>query len=384
MKGAGRHPIWNWVIHTPWVMAVIALLAVIVFCGSGAGNPLLSELLVSRLERVTGGKVELRALSIRWFAMRATIKGLVIHGREPAGTEPLFTAEEVQAGLRIDSFWGRRISLNELVVQQPHVHIRVEKNGATNVPTPPRPAFINKPLRDTLFELHIRRLVLANGWVLYNDDKTPITVHGGDLRFGLDAGGTLDHPLYLGNLDWQTMQFTSKRYVPLPVGLSAKFTVWRDGFTLEQGVLSAGHSHLDAQAEMNGFSNPQWSFRYRGWVDLLDFRETLREPMVPTGRGDVRGERQVARGQFKGSGRYSGQSIALPHVVFHATGLTSRGSYRIDNRGLEVPDFFAEAFCGRVTARVTMRFDGLQFMPDTHVQEVRLSAVMPSNHNREL
>ncbi len=332
---------------------------------------------------MTGGKVELRMLSIHWFAMRATIKGLVIHGREPAGTEPLFTAEEVQAGLRIDSFWGRRISLNELVVQQPHVHIRVEKNGATNVPTPPRPAFINKPLRDTLFELHIRRLVLANGWVLYNDDKTPITVHGGDLRFGLDAGGTLDHPLYLGNLDWQTMQFTSKRYVPLPVGLSAKFTVWRDGFTLEQGVLSAGHSHLDAQAEMNGFSNPQWSFRYRGWVDLLDFRETLREPMVPTGRVDVRGEGQFAGGQFKGSGSYSGQNIALPYVVFHATGLTSRGSYRIDNRGLEVPDFFAEAFGGRVTGRVTMRFDGLQFRADTHVQDVRLAAVMPSIEHRD-
>src|SRR6267378_3522746 len=237
MKRAGRHPILNWVIHTPWVLAVIALLAVIVFFGSGAGNPLLSELLVSRLERVTGGKVELRALSIRWFAMRATIKGLVIHGREPAGTEPLFTAEEVQAGLRIDSFWGRRISLDELVLQQPHVHV------------PARPASTNKPLRDTLFELHIRRLLLADGWILYNDTKTPITVHGGDLRLGLDAGGSPGHLLYLGNLDWQRMQFKSNGYAPLQVGLSAKFTLWGDGFTLEQGVLTAGHSHVDAQAE---------------------------------------------------------------------------------------------------------------------------------------
>jgi len=383
MKRAGRHPIWNWVIHTPWVLAVIALLAVIVFFGSGAGNPLLSELLVSRLERVTGGKVELRALSIRWFAMRATIKGLVIHGREPAGTEPLFTAEEVQAGLRIDSFWGRRISLNELVVQQPHVHIRVEKNGTTNVPEPPRAAAsTHKPLRDTLFELRIRRLLLADGWLLYNDAKTPFAVHGGDLRFGLDAGGTLEHPLYLGNLDWQTMQFTSKRYKPLPVGLTAKFTLWHDGFTLEQGVLSAGHSHLDAQAEMNGFSNPQWKFRYRGWVDLLDFRETLREPMVPTGRVDVRGEGQFASGQFKGNGNYSGQNIALPYEIFHATGLTSRGSYRIDNGGLEIPDFLAGAFGGRVTGRVTMRFDGLKFRADTHVQDAKLAGVLPAIEHR--
>src|SRR5271169_2874159 len=234
MKSKGRHPIWNWVIHTPWVLTMLALLAIVVFFGSGAGNPLLTRLLVSRLERMTGGKVELHSLSIQWLGMRATIKGLVIHGREPAGTEPLFTAEEVQAGLRIVSFWGRRVSLNELVVQKPHVHIRVEKNGTTNVPEPPRPASRNKPLRDTLFELHIRRVLLAEGWLLYNDVKTPITVHGGDLRFSLDAGGTFENPLYLGNLDWQTMQFTSKRFVPLPVGLTAKFTAWREGFTLEQ------------------------------------------------------------------------------------------------------------------------------------------------------
>src|SRR6266849_5367406 len=106
MKRQDRHPIWNWIIHTTGVLAVI------VFFGSGAGNPLLSQLLVSRLERMTGGKVELRALSIRWLTMRASITGLVIHGKEPAGTEPLFTAEEVQAGLRIDSFWGRRGSLS--------------------------------------------------------------------------------------------------------------------------------------------------------------------------------------------------------------------------------------------------------------------------------
>src|SRR5467141_4010736 len=382
MKRQGRHPIWNWIIHTPWVLAVLALLAVIVFFGSGAGNPLLSRLLVSRLERMTGGKVELRALSIQWLAMRATIKGLVIHGKERAGTEPLLAAEEVQAGLRIDSFWGRRVSLDELVLQEPHVHIRVEKNGTTNVPAPPRPASINKPLRDTLFELRIRRLLLADGWLLYNDAKTPFAVHGGDLRFGLDAGGTPEHALYLGNLDWQNMQFKSNGYAPLQVGLSAKFTLWGDGFTLEQGVLSAGHSHLDAQAEMNSFSNPQWSFRYRGWVDLLDFRETLREPMVPTGRVDVRGEGHLAGGQFKGTGSYSGQEIALPYEIFHAKGLTSRGSYRIDNGGLEIPDFLAEAFGGRITGRVTMRFDGLKFRADTHVQDAKLAGVLPAIEHR--
>ena len=378
MKRASRHPIWNWIIHTPWVLAVLALTGVIVFFGTGAGNPLLQRLLLKRLELMTGGKVELRAISVRWLAMRVTVKGLVIHGREPAGTEPFFTAEEVQAGLRIDSIWGRRISLSELAVQQPHVHIRVERNGASNVPVPSRPQSPNQSTRDTLFELHIGRLLLADGWILYNDAKAPLTVHGGDLGFSLDAGGTAEHPLYLGNLDWHTVQFTSGRYLPLPVGVSAKFTLWRDGFALEQGIFTAGHSHLDAQAEMNSFANPQWSFRYRGWVELLDFRETLRDPNVPTGRVDLHGEGQFTNGRFKGSGNYSGHEIDLPYDVFHVKGLTSRGSYQIENGNLEVPDFFAGAFGGKVTGRVSLRFDGWKFRAATHVENVKLAGVFPA------
>jgi len=118
------------------VLAVIALLAVVVFFGSGAGNPLLSRLLVSRLERMT-------AAGWSCGAVNSLDGDAGKHNRasdpreEPAGTEPFFTAEEVQADLRIDSFWGRRISLNELIVQKPHVHIRVEKETAQQM-CPPR------------------------------------------------------------------------------------------------------------------------------------------------------------------------------------------------------------------------------------------------------
>ncbi len=382
MKGKGRHAIWSWIIHTPWVLAVLSILGVMIFFGSGAGNPLLQRLMISRLEKATGGKVEFRGMSIRWLAMRVTIHSLVIHGNELPGTEPLCTADEVQAALRIDSFWARRVSLNELLVQQPHVHIVVGKNGATNVPTPARPAAAKGRWNDTLFQLRIHRLLLADGWVLFNDVKTPITGHGGDLRFSLDAGGTEDRPLYLGNLEWQRVEFNSKRYMPLPVGLTAKFTLWRDGFALEQGVLHAGHSRLDAQAEMNGFADPKWNYRYRGWVELADIRDTLRDPYVPAGRVDLHGEGQVANGKFKGTGNYASQDIALPYEIFHAKGLTSRGTYHMDNAGLEIPDFFAGAFGGSVTGRVIMQWDGLKFRAQTHVEGMKLAPVLPCIEHR--
>ena len=381
MNQGRRHPIWSWVIHTPWVLTVLGILAVVIFFASGSGNPLLERLLVSRLDQATGGTAELRSISIRWLALRITIHDLVIHGHEPAGVEPLFSAGEVQAALRIDSLWGRQISLDELLVRQPRVHVLVAKNGSSNVPTPKRPRS-GRQWDETLFKLRIHRLLLEDGWILYNDVKQPLTVHGGDLNFSLDAGGTAEHPLYLGNLEWHTVEFDSKRYMPLPVGVTAKFTVWRGGFALEQGVLNAGHSRFDAQAEMTDFAAPKWDYRYRGWVELVDFRDTLRNPKIPTGRVDLQGEGQLADGKVKGSGTYSSEDIALSYEIFHAKGLTSRGSYRLDNAGLEIPDFFAGAFAGTVSGRVNMLWEGWKFRAQTHVAGVQLAPILPSIEHR--
>jgi translocation and assembly module TamB len=379
MKRKTRHPIWSWVIHTPWVLTVIAILSLIGFFGSGAGNPIIRRWIVHGLENATGGRVELQSISIQWLALRTTLKGLVIHGSEPAGTLPFFSAAEVRAGLRIDSFWGRRVSLGELFIKDPEVHIRVEKDGSTNAPAP---AYgrggLRKPLRESLLELRVHRVQIENGWILYNEVKVPLAVQGGDVTFALVAGGTFEHPLYFGNLEWQAIRFTAPKMAPVPANLSAKFTVWREGFTLDQGVLSAGHSHLDAQAEMSSFTNPKWKFRYRGWVELQDIRETMRAPMTPTGHVDVRGEGTYADGQYKGTGSYAGRDIHLSYTVFHAAGLTSRGSYSINNEGLIVPDFLAEGLGGSVKGRVTLRFAGVQFRADTHIQDMRLAEVFPA------
>lgn len=379
MKREGRHPIWSWVIHTPWVLATLATLSVIVFFGSGAGNPLIRRVFVRRLERITGGRVEVRTLSIQWLSLGVTLNGLVVHGSEPAGTEALFAAEEIHAGLRIDSFWGRKVSLNDLFLKQPQVHLRVEKNGSSNVPLLHLPATPNQSLGATLFAMHVHRVSIKDGWVLYNDVGKPLAVEGGDLQFVLEGSGTAERPVYLGTFDWKAFQFTANSFFPIPANLSAKFTLSRDGFTLEQGVLNAMRSHLDAQAEMKDFTDPKWSFRYRGWVNLLDLREALRSEQTPTGRADVRGEATYAAGQFNGTGNYAGTDITLTYLpYFHASGVASRGSFRMDNKGLVVPDFLAEAFGGTVKGKITLRFDGLLFRGDTHIDGMRLAQVFPS------
>ena len=122
----------------------------------------------------------------------------------------------------------------------------------------------------------------------------------------------------------------------------------------------------------------RWNLRYRGWLELVDLREILRNPLVPTGRADVHGEGTFADKQFHGTGIYAGRDIALPYDDFHAKGLTSHGTFTINNDGLVVPDFYAGALGGTVKGRVTLQFAGLKFRAETHVQDVRLASLLPS------
>jgi translocation and assembly module TamB len=376
---------WRWLRHLAWVLVAKLLLAalavggVAVFFASGAANPITERFVIHQLESITGGRVELRSMSIRWRSLQLTLKGLVIHGREPADTEPFFAADEVQAGLRVDSFWGRKVSLNDLLVQRPQVHIRIEKNGSSNLPVAQKGT--KKSLGpQMLFDLRIRRVQLVDGWILYNDVQSPLALQGNNLRLVLDASGAPEQPLYLGTMEWQSVQFAAKRFYPLPVGLTAKFTLRQDAFTLEQGILNAGRSHLDAHLEMHNYLRPEWSFRYRGQLNLLDFREILRSPQTPSGLVDVRGEGSLKKGQWRGTGSYSGHDITLTYSIFRAAGLSSRGNVQIDNNGLVVPDFVANAFGGTVKGRVVLHFAGLRFSATTHIQDIRLAGVLPAIH----
>ena len=384
MSQETRRRKWRWLKHTVWLFGVTALLAiaaVVVFFGSGAGNPLLRRVLIRRLQSTTGGRVELRSLSIHWLSLRATLGGLVIHGNEPTGTEPLFAAERIDAGLRIDSFWGRKVSLNDLVLEKPQVHVRVEKNGSTNVPTPPRGKSA-RPMRETLFDLHVRHLELRDGWVLYNDVRKPLVMQGDDMRLGIDAGGSLEQPLYLGTLDWKSLQLAKGRNVPMSLDISARFTIWRGGFKLEQAQIGAGRSRFDVEAEMTDFADPKWNYRYRGWVNFLDFRRILRSPHTPEGKVEVRGEGKFSAGQVQGTGSFVASEVNLNYKVFHAKGLGARGTYQMDNRGLVIPELSAEAFGGSVRGRVTLRFAGMEFRAETHIQGVRISQVFPAAEER--
>jgi translocation and assembly module TamB len=369
-----------WVEHALWLLGVWTLAGVAIAAialGSGLANPLLRHLLISRLQSLTGARVEVRTVSVGWFSLNATVNGLVVHGTEPASTEPLFTAEQAKIGLRVDSFWGRRVSLNDLVVVSARVHLLVQKDGSNNLPAIPKSAS-KGALQETLLKLHIRHVEIRDGWFLYNNLRSLMALEGGDFRLNLTGNTDPAHPLYITTLDWDSIELARRRDVPIPANLSAKFSLNPDGFTVEQAIVDVGRSHFDLQAQTKNLESPDWTYRYRGWLDLQDIREAFRTPEVPLGRIDLRGEGGLTPRGISGKGSFAADNIALGFEDFHSANLTSRSSYILDPDGVLLPDFAAYALGGSVKGRLTMKFDGLKFRAETKVQGVRLGAVAPA------
>ena len=379
MKESSKEKI-RWLEHVLWVLGTWTVLLValgVIAVWSGLANPLLRHVLIQRLETLTGGHVEIRTVSVGWFSLNATVNGLVIHGKEPADTEPLASVEQVKVGLRIDSFWGRRVGLNDLVLQEPRVHIRVEKNGANNLPTIARSESTG-PLQEKLISLRVNHVEIKDGWFLYNDVKKLVAMEGGDLQLEIHLTGTAEKPFYVGNLNWQEIELARRRDVPMPANVSAKFSLSQDGFSIEQAILDVGRSHMDVRAQAKDLESPVWTYRYRAWLDLLDLRETFRTPEIPLGRIDLRGEGTIDPEGIKGKGSFAGDNITLSFQDFHSANLTSRSSYVLDPKGVVLPDFTTVGLRGSVRGRITMKFEGLQFRADTHLEAMRLSAIAPA------
>ncbi len=368
-----------WVEHLLWVLGtwlVLLMALAIIAVGSGLANPLLRRIMINRVQSLTGTRVEIRTVSVEWFSLNVTINGLVVHGKEPVDTAPLLSAEQIKVGLRVDSFWGRRVGLIDLVLEQPRLHVRVERDGTNNLPTVQSKS--KGPELDRLLDLRVHHVEVKDGWILYNNVKSLIGVEGGELGLTVDLGGTQEKPIYFGNLDWQSIELARRRDVPVPANVAAKFTLSQDAFAVEQAVIDVGRSHVDLQAETKNLVTPQWTYKYRAWLDLLDVRETFRTPEVPLGRIDLRGEGTIENGAVLGKGSFAGDNITLGFLDFHSANLSSRSSYTLESKQAVLPDFAAYALGGSVKGRITMRYEGLQFRADTKLQNIRLAAVTPA------
>src|SRR5438094_3679619 len=88
----------------------------------------------STLTSLTGARVEIGRLDIRPAIFELTLRGLVLHGTEPASEPPLLTARTVVAAFNPVSAVERKLLLRRLDLEGAEVHIHNYPDGTSIVP----------------------------------------------------------------------------------------------------------------------------------------------------------------------------------------------------------------------------------------------------------
>ena len=161
--------------------------------------------IVSVAETATGGRVEIGSFQYDWRTLSAEVAPFVLHGKEAPGEAPLFRADRIRIGLKIISILESKVDIRTLAVEKPQVNIVVNRDGATNVPTPSRRH--EGTLADELLDLKVRHFELNNGFARYNSEKIPINLEGDRLQASMVYEG--GPPRYVGKVSTRQVRISS-------------------------------------------------------------------------------------------------------------------------------------------------------------------------------
>jgi len=210
--------------------------------------------LIQRTERASGGRAELDSFQFDWPSMRVTVRGFTLHGRELRQQAPLFTAPEITLDLQVLSFFRRDVVLRRLQVSRPSIHVYVDADGKTNLPSPERPDPKSNPVA-SLLKLRIRRIDIADG--VFEYDRRSVPFHLIADKFIAELDYKTKGPAYAVNLS--TSHLRLNRFDG--IGFTSRLTLEPGGLQIEEAVIRRLGAEARVTGEMAGFKRPELKVR---------------------------------------------------------------------------------------------------------------------------
>jgi translocation and assembly module TamB len=335
----------------------------------------------------TGAKTQIGRLDFNLSTLTAHLYDITLHGTEAPGQPPLLHADKLTVSARIVSALRRQISLGELLIEHPVIHVQVSRSGRNNLPSAP-PS--QKASHTSVFDLAITHAQITNGEIDYNDRKTPLEADLYDL--GTDIHFVPTAKRYDGELSYSSGQIRYAKYAPLPHTLNVRFSASPEQFGLESAVFRIGSSEVILHAALSNFSNPVADGDYRIAIHTQDFAQWS-SGTAP--KGDVLlggsmhyqelGSQPLLRcvsvnGEFASdvlTAAISGSKIDLRKL---------QGTYQLAGGRLQVKNLSVESLGGRITAAVDIK--DLDTTPDSRVQaglhDISLRALQQSLREKGL
>ncbi len=266
---------------------------------------------IGRLTTASGGGVEIRSFRFDWRTLRVDLEGVAIHGREPAGTEPLAVIDHVVVHLRIVSFLRRDIDVTGIEASRPRIHFMVGADGTTNLPVRPQ----TKSGTQDLLALKVDSLVASDGLLVAEIAGRPRQMIPWNLRaekLGLHLTWNASLKGYAASLSAEPLHLEPEGLNPISVNVQAEAT-------LEPNLLRISRAHLaGAKSEVvftdlriTDILHLEMSGHVGGSIALADLARTLKSKLYAAGNVAISGELDLTAAGYRIAGDVKGSGLSL-------------------------------------------------------------------------
>ncbi|MGI9071674.1 MAG: translocation/assembly module TamB domain-containing protein [Bryobacteraceae bacterium] len=242
------------------------------------------EKIIAVTEESTGGKVQIGSFQFDWTQLTARIRNFVLHGTEPAGSDPLVRIQLLELQLKLFAGLKKAVDLQYLGIQQPQVNLIVFPDGKTNVPEPK----VKKQLSqtsglETVVDLAVGQFQIQNGSLEFSQQKTAFSARGENLRALLNYNFAT--PGYQGNLRIDPLLLSSGNKPPLHVLVNLPVTMEKDAIRLAGAKLTTNQSQIGLTGSIEHMNAPNVSARLNANVSLPELQASLDLPIDANAKG---------------------------------------------------------------------------------------------------
>ena len=357
----------GWTVAGFFILLVVAVVNGYLYLRTSSFRHFALRKIEQEADLATGAKTQIGNLDFKLSTLTAHLYNITLHGTEDPAAPPLLHSDKLTVSVKVVSALHHQVSLSELLIDHPVVHVQLDRQGKNNLPTPPP----SKSSSNTsVFDLAIGHAQITNGEIYYNDRKTPMEADLYDL--GTDILFDSAAKQYNGTVSYDRGHLKYAKYAPLPHDLNLKFSANPDRAELSSLVLRVGQSQITVHGQLMNYSNPSADADYRIQIHMQDFAA-----MSPSARpaGDVSltgklhyqaAENEPLLRNVSLDGDVASEVLSAVSSGKHVELRKVQGSYRLADGNLELKNVRLESFGGRLTANAQMKH--IDATPETSVQ----------------
>lgn len=368
------------------VTGFLAVLGFSIYVNTDSFQALIRRRLVAEVERITGGRAEIASIHTVPFRLQVEVRDITVHGGESAKDIPLAHADGIVARLKVSSLLRSELAFNQVILEEPVVHVTFYPDGTTNFPPRKAGAVSGQTPVEKLFALSIDRFELRHGVILWDDESVPLDFTARDTSLQMDysfLGRRYDGRLLLGLVNTKLPDCR-----PFAWMTAMEFSLSSNSAIVSSLKWNSGHSHISATGQVTDFRRPHFQGPYDAQVDLTEAAFIGRRHDLRAGTLELKGHGDWALDEFSTTGLLTMQDLIFQDEQISFSKASLSTGYSVTDQTLKLSRLQGRIFGGSFAGEAEWnqwlsRAQHLSTAARKAMETAVISAAPPASRSRE-